>query len=84
MKQIEQNPEERLHKLGHFETAWIACLIYCTVLQITGVERYQLMRWVEMAGETLMQHHLAMGPTDIGVGGKIHNTFKIQEQETGL
>lgn len=44
MKQIEQNPEERLHKLGHFETAWIACLIYCTVLQITGVERYQLMR----------------------------------------
>lgn len=29
------------------------------------------------------QHHLAMGPTDFGVGGKIHNTIKTQEQETG-
>lgn len=45
MKQIGQDPEERLQKLDHFGTAWIACLSYCVErTQITGVKRYQLMR----------------------------------------
>lgn len=81
MKQIGQNPEERLHKLGHFGTAWTASssTVLKELTQITGFKRYQLMTWVEMAGE--------IRATSLGRGTHwhwcSHNTSKIQEQETG-
>lgn len=74
MKQIEQDPEERLQKLDHFGTAWIACLSYC-------VERINPNNWSqkvpadEVSGGGRRESHaisLGHGTPDIGVGGKIH------------